>query len=160
MEVVKGENTLGRDFASAEAVTEEGLGKTGDVRVGVGAERGGVELEFLVFDVDGAIGSKGLSVAGAAGGVDAVEHVDALANHFEKFGSRHACATHLLEAGVNIRLIQKWLGHNQLSTTMMYTHLTRAAETVAGEAINRLMAPLGTIGYAEVPSDIPTEPLW
>jgi integrase/recombinase XerD len=52
---------------------------------------------------------------------------------------RHSYASHLLEAGVNLRLIQQYLGHSSLQTTMVYLHLTAASQEQAVARIETLM---------------------
>jgi len=52
---------------------------------------------------------------------------------------RHSYATHLLEAGVNLRLIQQYLGHRSLKTTTLYLHLTASGQEHAVATIERLM---------------------
>jgi site-specific recombinase XerD len=54
---------------------------------------------------------------------------------------RHCYATHLLEAGVSLRLIQQYLGHSSLLTTMVYLHLTTVSQEQARAKIEELMEP-------------------
>lgn len=52
---------------------------------------------------------------------------------------RHCYATHSLEAGINLRLIQKYMGHAYLTSTMIYLHVTTVGEEAAIAKINSLM---------------------
>ena len=55
---------------------------------------------------------------------------------------RHSWATHLLESGVSVRVLQLWMGHASPTTTAIYTHLTQHAEQTAATALERLTAGL------------------
>ena len=110
-----------------------------DHRYGRPAKRTGTGAEPVPFAAKGPSQAKTpMSVTAVQGAIKLITKQIHFGKKVSTHTLRHCYATHLLEAGVPLRLIQQYLGHSSLQTTMIYLHLTHTAAVDALGVINEL----------------------
>jgi integron integrase len=71
-------------------------------------------------------------------GVKEAARLSGLAKHVSCHTLRHSFATHLLESGYDIRTVQELLGHADVSTTMVYTHVLNKGGRGVASPLDRI----------------------
>lgn len=89
-------------------------------------------------------------------GVKGAAREAGMTKHVKTHTLRHSFATHLLESGTDIRTIQTLLGHSDVKTTMIYTHVVKQGPLGVTSPIDRMYAR-GNLTDLKAPEPVPIE---